>query len=120
MVRLRVALRPMPAQGAQGLVEDLRFIALGTRSQPGCLGSSAWVDPDSTVQYVEEWTTEAEMRRRVMSRQFTSLLAIVEAARDPKVQFDFVSETRGLDYAAEVRGETLSSGHAIDRQDRES
>jgi hypothetical protein len=30
---------------------------------------------------------------------------MIESARDPRVQFDFVTTTRGLDYVAEVRGE---------------
>ena len=45
------------------------------------------------------------MRRRVRTEEFRSLLEMVEAARDPRVQFDFVATTRGLDYVAEVRGE---------------
>ena len=59
--------------------------------------------PDLSVHYMEEWATEADMRRRVQSDLFTSLLGIVEAAREPRVQFDFVDSTRGLDYVAEVR-----------------
>jgi len=43
------------------------------------------------------------MRRRVRSAPFVSLLAVVESARNPEVQFDFVSKTRGLDYIAEAR-----------------
>jgi hypothetical protein len=43
------------------------------------------------------------MRHRVRSDQFTLLLGIIEGARDPRVQFDFVVSTRGLDYVAEVR-----------------
>ena len=43
------------------------------------------------------------MRRRVRSEGFTSLLAILESATEPRVQFDFVTMTRGLDYVAEAR-----------------
>jgi quinol monooxygenase YgiN len=103
MVRLRVALHPAPTQTANDLLEALRFLVVGTRSEPGCLSSSAWVEYDTKVYYVEEWATEAEMRRRVRSDQFTKLLAVVESSRDPFVQFDFVAKTRGLDYAVEVR-----------------
>jgi quinol monooxygenase YgiN len=103
MVRLRVALHPAPAQTANDLLEALKFLVVGTRSEPGCVRSSAWVEYDTKVCYVEEWASEAEMRRRVRSDQFTKLLAIVEASRDPLVQFDFVTLTRGLDYAVEVR-----------------
>ena len=94
-----------PRASAQDLLEALRFLAVSARLEPGCLGCSAWVDPDSTVRYVEEWATEADMRRRVRSDGFTSLLAVVEAAQEPQVQFDFVTKTRGLDYVDEVRGD---------------
>jgi hypothetical protein len=56
------------------------------------------------VRYVEEWATEEAMRRRVRSDRFTLLLEVLESASEaPGVQFDFVTETRGLDYVAEVR-----------------
>jgi quinol monooxygenase YgiN len=104
MVRLAVALNSASARGVQDLLEALRFLALGARLEPGCQGCSAWVDPDSTVRYAEEWATEADMRRRVRSESFTSLLAVLESAEEPHVQFHFVTATRGLDYVAEIRG----------------
>jgi quinol monooxygenase YgiN len=104
MVRLTVALSAPSARSAQDLLEALRFVVLSTRVEQGCLGCSAWTDPDSTVRYAEHWATEADMRRRVRSDSFTSLLSIVESGREPRVQFDFVATTRGLDYVAEVRG----------------
>ena len=62
------------------------------------------VTDESKVRYVEEWTAEAAMRLRVRSDQFTRLLEVLESAAEPPcVQFDFVTETRGLDYVAEVR-----------------
>jgi quinol monooxygenase YgiN len=103
MVRLTVALSSS-APSAHDLVEALRFIIVGTRIEEGCLGCSVWVEPDSTVQYLEEWASEAAMRRRVRSEAFTSLLAIMESGQGPpRVQFDFVTQTRGLDYVEQVR-----------------
>ena len=107
MVRLTIALSAPTTRAAQDLLDALRFLVPGTRLESGCLGCSAWIDPDSTVHYVEEWTTEADIRRRVQSERFTSLLSILESARDPRVQFDFVTTTRGLDYVAQIRGEAL-------------
>jgi len=103
MVRLTVSLSA-PTRCTQDLLEALRFLIMATRLEEGCLGCSVWADPDSTVRYVEEWATEADMRRRVRSEPFTSLLAVMESAHEPPtVQFDFVTRTRGLDYVAEVR-----------------
>jgi quinol monooxygenase YgiN len=103
MVRLTVAVNATSARSPQELLDAFRFVVMGTRLESGCLGCSAWADPDATVRYVEEWLTEADIRRRVRSDDFTSLLSIVESAGDPRVQFDFVTSTRGLDYVAEVR-----------------
>jgi quinol monooxygenase YgiN len=105
VVRLVVAL-VAPAFGTKPLVHALRFLAAPTRLEPGCLGCRVWTEENDepTVQYVEEWATEEAIRRRVRSERFTRLLEVLESAKEaPCVQFDFVMETRGLDYVAEVR-----------------
>jgi quinol monooxygenase YgiN len=104
MVRLRVSLDAASVRSAQDLLDAFRFLIPATRLELGCLGCSTWKDPGTTVHYTEEWTNEAAMRERVRSESFTLLLAIIEAVRQPRVQFDFVALTRGLDYLAEVRG----------------
>ena len=103
MVRLAVTLRP-PARSVQDLVDAFRFLMVSTRLESGCVGCWVWTEPDSSVHYVEEWSTEEDIRRRVGSERFTSVLALLESVREaPHVQFDFVSATRGLDYVEEVR-----------------
>jgi quinol monooxygenase YgiN len=104
VVRLTVALGASSSRAAQELLDALRFLAVGARLEPGCVACSSWIDPDATVRYLEEWESEADVRRRVRSAPFTSLLAVLESALEPVVRFDFVSKTRGLDYVAEVRG----------------
>jgi quinol monooxygenase YgiN len=109
MVRLTVAFAGGSGRNAQDHLEALRFLMTTTRLEAGCCGCSTWADPDFTVHYVEEWETEADMRRRVRSPRFTSLLAVLESAREsPRVQFDFVTRTRGIDYVAEIRGDALT------------
>ena len=108
MVRLTVSLDAPSVRSAQDLLDAFRFLMPATKLEVGCLGCTAWKDPGSTVHYTEEWTTEAAMRERVRSQSFTLLLAIIESVRQPRVQFDFVTSTRGLDYLAEVR--TPNSG----------
>ena len=105
MVRLAVVLKPA-ACGTIPLVQALRYLASPTRLESGCLGCRVWTEEidESTVRYVEEWATEEAMRRRVRSGGFTRLLGVFESAQEaPRVEFDFVSERRGLDYVAEVR-----------------
>lgn len=105
MVRLSVALKVASVRAAEALLEACRFLSANTRQDPGCVDCSAWLEPDSIVRYTELWATEPDMRRRVRSESFTSLLGIVESAREAAVQFDFVTSTRGLDYVEEVRGQ---------------
>ena len=104
MVRLSVGLNASSLRCVQELLDAFRFVSVGTRLEPGCVGVSVWADPDWALHYFEEWETEADLRRRIRSDRFTSLLSIVESARDPQIQFDFVTTTRGLDYVEEVRG----------------
>ena len=108
MVRLSVALQATSVRAAQALLEACRFLSTDTQLDPGCLECSAWLEPEALVRYTELWATETDMRRRVRSDHFTSLLGVMEGARDAAVQFDFVTYTRGLDYVEEVRG--LTSG----------
>lgn len=107
MVRLSIVLRAASARSAQDLREAFRFLAIGTRLETGCLGCSEWLERDSVVRYIEEWASEPEMRQRVQSERFTSLLAVLESAQEAQVQFDFVKESRGLEYVAEVRGDVV-------------
>ena len=68
------------------------------------------------VRYEELWATEEAMRLRVRSQEFTRLLEVLESAPEaPSVQFDFVMETRGLDY---VRGNAQNTDRSrgTDRQ----
>ena len=106
MVRVNVVFNPGTSRAVADLLDALRFVIGGTKLQPGCLGCSAWSDPDLTVHYVESWSSEEDLRHHVVSSLFTSLLAVVESMNEPPhVQFDFLSASRGLDYVAEVRGE---------------
>jgi hypothetical protein len=104
MVRLTVSLDAASVRSSQNLTDALQFLIPSTRLEVGCLGCRVWKGPGPIVHYTEEWITEAAMRERVRSQAFTMLLAIIESVQQPRVQFDFVTSTRGLDYLAEVRG----------------
>ena len=109
MVRLNVALTASSPRSAQNLIDALRFLMMTTRFDPGCIECSVLEDGDGTVRYTEVWSSEPDLRRRVAAETFTSLLAVVESADRAHVQFDFVSQTRGLDYIAEVRSAPAGS-----------
>jgi len=109
MLRLNVTLGAASPQNAENLLEGLQYQAPGTRLEHGCLGCGAWLGADASVRYCEDWATEDDLRRRVQSDRFTLLLAVVEAATDAQVQFDFVNKTRGLDYVLELRETAIDS-----------
>jgi quinol monooxygenase YgiN len=107
VIRLSVTIKTW-ASIEQNLLEALRYLKVGTQLEPGCLRCSVWSEPDSTIQYVEEWETEAALTRHVRSTRFTSLLGVLESAPEqPQVRFDFINQTRGLEYVAELRQDLL-------------
>jgi quinol monooxygenase YgiN len=105
MVRLAVAFAtPRPATPL--VLHALRILSSRIRVEPGCRDCRIWTDEgdESVVRYVEVWASEDAMRRRVRSKRFTQLLEVLESAvAPPSVRFEFVTETRGLDYVEEVR-----------------
>src|SRR5262245_36481745 len=97
-VRLSLTLAGRPATTEQ-MLDALRYITSATRFETGCLGCTVWTESGSRVHYREDWATEADMRRRVRSPAFTSLLAVMETACEPPdVRFESLEGTRGLDY----------------------
>jgi quinol monooxygenase YgiN len=103
MVRLTVTLNHS-GSSVRDLIDAFRFLMVSTRLEPGCVRCSVWTEPDARLHYIEEWSTEADIRRHVKSERFTPVLALMESVHEPpQVRFDFVSTTRGLDYVEEVR-----------------
>jgi hypothetical protein len=106
MVRLIITMRARSACEASRHTEGFQSFMMLTRLENGCLGCSLRTEEDEKliVQYQEEWATEDDLRRRVRSNRFTSLLGLLETASEPpQVQFDFVTTTSGLEYVAAVR-----------------
>jgi hypothetical protein len=71
----------------------------------GCLGCtvSSGLRVQGTVQYVEEWQTEEDLRRRLTIGSFGELAALIETATTPpSVTFTLPGGTRGLDFIQEV------------------
>ncbi len=90
------------------MVKALRMLLRAARAETGfisgrlCLGAD---DPDATL-YEERWQTREDFEDQLRSSRYTRLLALMEsAAEQPSLEFHFVSETRGLEYVAAVRGE---------------
>ncbi len=90
------------------LIQALRSLARPARAEKGFISCRLYLDADeaNTIRYEERWQTQEELEEQLRSDRYTRLLALMEtAAERPVVEFHFVSETRGLDYVAAVRGE---------------
>jgi len=88
----------------------LHSLAAETRPTHGCVGCSVATDigKRGTVRYVEEWSSENDLRQRVLSDSFDHLVSLMEdAPQPPRVEFKLGRETRGLDFVAEVRASVL-------------
>jgi quinol monooxygenase YgiN len=107
MVQLVLRLR-VPPDRASDVVEALRAVMSAARWHPGWAHAQVDRDLDDprTLHYREEWLTPEDTAREVGSDRFSRLLELMEAATEPPdLRFQFVSEVRGLDYVAEVRGD---------------
>lgn len=79
-----------------------------TRRERGCIScqlvlSSESLDP-TRISYIEDWSSEEDLRERVRSERFSRLLELMECALErPQLEFQLPGGVRGLDYVEEVR-----------------
>ena len=68
------------------------------RAQFGCVGCSVTthVGRHVGVEYIEEWSSEADLLRELQSDRFTTLAALMEPATEPPF-VEFCSRTRHAD-----------------------
>jgi quinol monooxygenase YgiN len=98
-----------PIGQAHRIVMALQSMLDETRAAHGCLGCSisTRINNRAVVRYVEEWRTEEDLRRRVGSRAFRSVSALMEyAVKPPRVEFTLPSGNRGLDFVEELQAES--------------
>ena len=89
------------------IVDVLRWLAGPVRAHRGCAGCRILqdLDDEDALVLVEEWTSRRAFERHLRSDDYRRLLAVAElAAEPPEICFDRISERRGLDLVAEVRG----------------
>ena len=90
------------------LIDALRSLMVPTQRERGCVScqlalSSESCDP-ARISYVEDWSSEDELREQVRSDRFSRLLELMESALEPpQLEFQLPGGTRGLDYVEEVR-----------------
>jgi quinol monooxygenase YgiN len=78
------------------------------RAEKGFINCQLCLEADdpNTICYEERWKDREDFEDQVRSSRYTSLLALMESASEqPSLEFHFVSETRGLEYVAAIRGD---------------
>lgn len=106
MVELLLKLKAPPGR-LQQTIQALRSVMSPARLERGVAEAhvSSDVADGNVLYYAETWPEVAGLDEHLRSPRFARMLALMEtAAEAPTLEFRFVSEMRGLDYVAEVRG----------------
>jgi hypothetical protein len=88
------------------MIQALRSLMLPIQLDRGCGGCHLYADvgESNSLLYVEEWATRKDLEREMRSYRLNRLLSVMESSPVPPVlEFRFVSQSRGLEYFAEVR-----------------
>jgi len=99
---VRMTLRwHIPLARSRSVTQALHSLMVAARGEPGFVSSSMSADlaARAGVQYIEEWASEAHLRRILISDHFAQLAALLDDATDPpSVRFALPAGERGLDY----------------------
>jgi hypothetical protein len=101
----------VPFGESRCITDALHRVMAAARAQFGCVGCSVTTHVGRHVglEYVEEWASEDDLRRELLSDRFTSLAALMESATEtPHIEFSLPTGRRGLDYVEQVRAELAS------------
>lgn len=97
----------VPLGQIRPITNALHSVAADVRPQPGCVSCSVSTDIGNrgVVRYVEEWSTEEDLKHRLRSESFIQVVTLMEdTTQPPRIEFELSRERRGLDYVEEVRG----------------
>ena len=88
------------------MIQALRSLMLPIQLDRGCGGCHLYADvgESNSLLYVEKWATRKDLEREMRSCRLNRLMSVMESSPVPPVlEFRFVSQSRGLEYFAEVR-----------------
>jgi quinol monooxygenase YgiN len=116
MVQLVIRIPAKPARSA-ATADALLAVIRDAHVDGDCLDAHASVDvvDAHVVWYWEQWPDTEAFEARVRSERFRSVLAVMEtAASAPLFTCQFITESRGFDYVAAIRGagERFASGRS--------
>jgi quinol monooxygenase YgiN len=105
MIRMVLRMTTRPGD-TESVLQALRSVMLPARIERTCLRCELCVDAESrdAITYSEDWESEEELRRQIVSERFVRVLLLMEMAdRPPDLEFVFASKTRGLDFVEAVK-----------------
>ena len=105
MVQLYIRL-PTVESETPDMLRALSRVMVSAQVDRGCGHAEVTRDAEdsSVLIYVEDWTDQEQLDRRIRSERFGALLNLMEACPvPPSLELRFVSKVQGLDYVASVR-----------------
>jgi quinol monooxygenase YgiN len=103
LATVRMKMRPEKRDEA---LKILRSTARLSRMRTGCLGCHIYVDAqeDDVLMFEELWKSEEDMERHLRSGEYRAVLLVMEMALEhPKVRFDRVSASLGIETIEKAR-----------------
>jgi quinol monooxygenase YgiN len=105
---VQVTVRLTAASGRTNqLAQALQVLMREALHSDGCVGAHLAADSGDANEfwYSEDWEDGDALERELRTDRFSQLLALMEtSAVPPTIEFRVVTETRGLEYVAAVRG----------------
>ena len=101
---IRMAISPAKMGDAVGVLNSL---AERIGADPGCLGCHVYMDlQEKSVLMLEQlWKSEEELTRHLRSREYQSVLLLMEMAiAQPEVRFEVISHASGFETIELARG----------------
>jgi quinol monooxygenase YgiN len=86
----------------------LRSIIERTMAEAGCISCSVYQDSEMVNQifFAQEWSREEDLQRHLRSDEYTKVLLVMEMAlTPPKVRFDTITSTRGIEIIEKARAQ---------------
>jgi quinol monooxygenase YgiN len=84
----------------------LKFLTGPLRYQPRCRSCRAYqcVDNPNKLTLVEEWESRENLEQYIRSHDYRQVLALIDlSAEAPKIRFDTISKTEGMELIEAVR-----------------
>lgn len=105
MIELHLVIH-LPRRQKRVLINAFQSLAKWARAEHGCVSAELFLAAAEPrcLRYVEAWKSEDELRQMIRSQHFSRLIALMELASEaPDCEFRVIMETRGLEFAAQVR-----------------